>query len=146
MQLNIQDIQKIIPHPFPFLLIDKVLECRPNEKLIALKNVSINEPFFVGHFPKEKVMPGVLIIEAIAQLVGVLLMQMAPAGNGAKLALLTGVDKVRFRRRVVPGDQLRLEVRFLGRKQHFWKIAGVALVDGKVVCSAEMMCAQQAIV
>lgn len=136
--LDVRAIQALLPHRFPFLLLDRVLEIESGKRAVAIKNVSISEPFFQGHFPEVPIMPGVLIVEAMAQLGGVLLMQMAPAGQ-SRLALLTGVDKVRFRRRVVPGDQLRLEAEILKIHGNMGKIKTQATVDGQPVSEGELL-------
>lgn len=135
--LDILAIQALLPHRYPFLLIDRVLEFEAGKRAIGLKNVSANEPFFAGHFPNHPIMPGVLIIEAMAQLGGVLLMQLAPPGE--KLALLTGVDKVRFRRPVVPGDQLILEAEILKIHGNMGKIRTSARVDQQPVSEGELL-------
>ncbi len=142
--INIQDILEYLPHRFPFLLVDRVLECQPGKSIRAVKNVSVNEPFFPGHFPGRPVFPGVLIMEALAQTTGIL----AFKTNGEKpdkdrLYLLAAIDKCRFRQPVIPGDQLILEVKILNHKRNIWKFDGVAKVDDKVVASAEIMCAEQ---
>ena len=139
--LDIQAIRHLLPHRYPFLLIDRVTAYEPGQRAEAIKNVTINEPFFQGHFPTQPIMPGVLIVEAMAQLGGVLLMQRTPLGD--KLALLTGIDRVRFRRQVVPGDQLILEARYLSDKRSIWKFECKASVAGKEVCSAEIICAER---
>lgn len=139
--LDVRAIQALLPHRFPFLLLDRVIELEPGKRAVAIKNVSISEPYFQGHFPDVPIMPGVLIVEAMAQLGGVLLMQMAPKGEtGAdKLALLTGVDKVRFRRKVIPGDQLRLEAEILKIHGLMGKIRTAASVDGQPVSEGELL-------
>ena len=136
--LDVRAIQALLPHRFPFLLLDRVIELEHGKRAVAIKNVTISEPFFQGHFPEVPIMPGVLIIEAMAQLGGVLLMQMAPTGK-QQLALLTGVDKVRFRRRVVPGDQLRLEAEILKIHGVMGKIRTSASVDGHLVSEGELL-------
>lgn len=135
--LNILEIQRILPHRYPFLLLDRVISCETGKRAVGIKNVSANEPFFQGHFPKHPIMPGVLIIEAMAQLGGVLLLQLAPPGE--KLALLTGVDKVRFRRPVMPGDQLRLEAEILKIHGNMGKIKTLASVEGQGVSEGELL-------
>ena len=142
--MNIQDILEYLPHRFPFLLIDRVLECTPGESLTAVKNVSVNEPFFPGHFPGQPIFPGVLIMEALAQATGIL----AFKTNGEKpdkdgLYFFAAIDNCRFKQPVVPGDQLILEVKILKHKRNIWKFDAVAKVDDKVVASAELMCAEQ---
>jgi len=136
---DISDILAVMPHRYPFLLIDRVLEM--DEKTIrAVKNVTFNEPHFLGHFPEVPVMPGVLIVEAMAQAGGFLLLSKADDRED-KLIYFTGIDKCRFRKPVVPGDQLIFEVEVVARRSTFAKIRGRALVDGVVVCEAEMMSA-----
>jgi 3-hydroxyacyl-[acyl-carrier-protein] dehydratase len=137
--LDVRAIQALLPHRFPFLLLDRVIEIEQGKRAVAIKNVTVSEPFFQGHFPNVPIMPGVLIIEAMAQLGGVLLMQMAPADGKEKLALLTGVDKVRFRRKVVPGDQLRLEAEILKIHGVMGKIRTSAHVDGQLVSEGELL-------
>ncbi|GAB6066785.1 3-hydroxyacyl-ACP dehydratase FabZ [Methylothermus subterraneus] len=141
--MNIRKIMHYLPHRYPFLLVDKVIECEPGKRLVAIKNVSYNEPFFQGHFPGQPIMPGVLIIEALAQATGLLASESAPQEILAKdfIYYLVGLDKVRFKRPVVPGDQLRLEVQYLRHKRNIWAFTGEALVDGEFVAGAEIMCA-----
>ena len=136
MELDLEAIQRVLPHRYPFLLIDRILELVPGEAAVGIKNVSANEPFFEGHFPGRPVMPGVLIIEAMAQTAGVL---MGDQTEGGAIPLFLGVDKARFRRQVVPGDQLRLEVRLLRKRGNVCRVAGKAYVDGTLAAEAEMM-------
>jgi 3-hydroxyacyl-[acyl-carrier-protein] dehydratase len=135
--LDINQIQAILPHRYPFLLIDRVLEVERKKRIVAIKNVTINEPFFVGHFPGFPIMPGVLIVEAMAQAGGALLLTEVE-DRGDKLIVFTGIEKARFRRPVVPGDQLRIEVVTLSWKGSASRIAvrmeGKAFVNGKLVC------------
>ena len=135
--LDINQIQAILPHRYPFLLIDRVLEMEPRKRVVAIKNVTINEPFFTGHFPSFPIMPGVLIVEAMAQTGGVLLLTEVE-DRGDKLIVFTGIEKARFRRPVVPGDQLRIEVVTLSWREGASRIAvrmeGKAFVNGKLVC------------
>jgi 3-hydroxyacyl-[acyl-carrier-protein] dehydratase len=140
--LDIQKIKEYLPHRYPFLLVDRVLECEPGKRLLAYKNVTYNEPFFLGHFPDLPIMPGVLIIEALAQTTGLLAGESAPdvLGKG-RTYYLVGLDKVRFKRPVVPGDQLRLEAVYVRHKRNIWAFACKAEVDGEFVASAEIMCA-----
>src|ERR1700722_14933914 len=140
--MDIQAIMKQLPHRYPFLLLDRVIECTPGESLIALKNVTINEPFFPGHFPQRAVMPGVLILEAMAQATGLLAFATIghPPGPN-ELYYFVGIDKARFREMVVPGDQILFKVKILAAKRSIWKFSGVAEVDGKVAAEAELMCA-----
>lgn len=137
--MDINRIMELLPHRYPFLLVDRVLESRPGERLQAFKNVSMNEPFFQGHFPGTPVMPGVLIVEALAQATCLLANETAEVSNNATY-LLVGVDKARFKRQVVPGDQLLLEVELLKRRRDIWVFSARASVDGKLAASAEIMC------
>jgi len=140
--LDIQEIKEYLPHRYPFLLVDRVVECEPGKRLLAYKNVTYNEPFFTGHFPHQPIMPGVIIIEALAQTTGLLAGQTQPdvLGKG-KTYYLVGLDKVRFKRPVVPGDKLCLEASYLRHKRNIWAFACKAEVDGEFVASAEIMCA-----
>ncbi|HEX4299817.1 MAG TPA: 3-hydroxyacyl-ACP dehydratase FabZ [Gammaproteobacteria bacterium] len=142
--MDIQAIMKQLPHRYPFLLLDRVIDCTPGESLTALKNVTINEPFFPGHFPQRAVMPGVLILEAMAQATGLLAFATIghPPGPN-ELYYFVGIDKARFREMVVPGDQILFKVKILAAKRNIWKFSGVAEVDGKVAAEAELMCAGQ---
>lgn len=136
--LTIEEIQQFLPHRYPFLLLDRIIENFPGERAVGLKNVTINEPFFQGHFPGRPIMPGVLIVEAMAQVGGVMLAQL-PNMKG-KLSLFAGIDKVRFRRPVVPGDQLILTVELLTIKQRrFGKVHGRAEVDGQLASEGDLM-------
>jgi 3-hydroxyacyl-[acyl-carrier-protein] dehydratase len=137
--LNIQEIMKLIPHRYPFIMIDRILEILPREKIIALKNVTINEPFFQGHFPENPIMPGVLIIEAMAQAGAVLAARSLDTELRDPLIFFMGVDKVKFRKPVTPGDQVIFEMKFLKRRAKVFKMAGVAYVDEKMVAEAELM-------
>ncbi len=136
--LDINEIRAILPHRYPFLLVDRIIEMEP-ERIVGIKCVTANEPFFQGHFPDFPVMPGVLIVEAMAQAAGVLVLkQMEDRAN--KLVLLVAIENARFRRPVVPGDTLRMEMKVIKRKASVAKMAGVATVDGVVVAEAEVMC------
>jgi 3-hydroxyacyl-[acyl-carrier-protein] dehydratase len=135
--LEIKEIMEILPHRYPFLLVDKILEIVPGEKVVGVKNVTVNEQFFEGHFPKKPIMPGVLIIEAMAQTAGVLLL--SKEEHKGKLVYFMGMDKVRFRKPVLPGDQLILEVKPIRVREKTGKILGEALVEGKKVAEAELM-------
>lgn len=139
--MNIEQIKETIPHRYPFLLVDKVIEVEEGKRVAGIKNVTINEPFFQGHFPDYPVMPGVLIIEALAQ-VGAIAM-LGKEENKGKLGFLAGVDKCRFKRQVQPGDQLRLEVEITRLKGAIGKGKGRATVDGELACEAEIMFAIQ---
>ncbi len=146
VEMDIMKIQTLLPHRYPMLLIDKVLDCVPGESLVGIKNVTYNEPFFTGHFPNKPIMPGVLILEAIAQATGVLAfysLNKTPDVN--TLYYLVGIDKARFKIPVVPGDQLQLEVKLTREIRGIYRFDGVAKVDGKVVASAEIMTAKQEI-
>jgi 3-hydroxyacyl-[acyl-carrier-protein] dehydratase len=136
--LDINEIRAILPHRYPFLLVDRIVEMEP-ERIVGIKQVTANEPFFQGHFPDFPVMPGVLIVEAMAQTAGILVLKNMPDRQN-KLVLLVAVENARFRRPVVPGDTLRMEMKVLKKKASVAKMAGVATVDGLVVAEAEMMC------
>jgi 3-hydroxyacyl-[acyl-carrier-protein] dehydratase len=137
--LDILDIMAILPHRYPFLLIDRVVEVEPKHRIVSIKNVTINEPHFQGHFPDYPIMPGVLMVEAIAQTGGVLLLAEIPDRND-KLMVFTGIENAKFRRPVVPGDQVRIEVTVLQWRSRAVRMMGVATVEGKVVCEATVMC------
>ncbi len=141
---NTMDINKVmsfLPHRYPFLLVDKVVDYKINDYLIALKNVTFNEPFFTGHFPVRPIMPGVLIVEAMAQATGLLAMASRPEEVGEKsLYYFVGIDKARFKRPVEPGDQLIMEVKLGPVRRGIWKFNGEARVDDRVVATAEIMC------
>lgn len=140
--MNIQEIQEFLPHRYPFLLVDKVVECEPGVRLLAVKNVTYNEPCFQGHFPHVAIFPGVLIMEALAQATGLLASETAPDVLGKGMTYyLVGLDKARFKRPVVPGDQLMLEARFLKSKRNIWSFECRAEVEGEFVASAEIKCA-----
>jgi 3-hydroxyacyl-[acyl-carrier-protein] dehydratase len=134
---KIEAIQEFLPHRYPFLLVDRVLELEGGKRIVALKNVSVNEAFFQGHFPKRKIMPGVLIIEAVAQAGGILLFHSIPDPL-SKIVLLSKVDNARFRKPVVPGDQLRLEAEIIKLKTRFCFLRGRALVDGEIVVDGDI--------
>jgi 3-hydroxyacyl-[acyl-carrier-protein] dehydratase len=137
-----EEIKQFLPHRYPFLLVDRVLDCNPGETLTAIKNVTANEPFFQGHFPQKAIMPGVLIIEALAQATGLLgFRTMSEIPSEDLLYMLVGVDNVRFKRQVIPGDQLVLKVKLLKKSRIIWKFSCEATVDGELVTSADMLCA-----
>jgi len=131
------EIQALLPHRYPFLLVDRIKELDPDRRIVGIKNVTVNEPFFQGHFPGRPVMPGVLIIEAMAQVGGVLAFK-SLGQKGRPVVYLTGIDGAKFRRPVVPGDQLRFEVDLLRKRPPFWKMQAKAFVDGELVCEAEV--------
>jgi 3-hydroxyacyl-[acyl-carrier-protein] dehydratase len=135
--LQTREIMEILPHRYPFLLVDRIIELEPGVRAVGIKNVTANEPQFTGHWPGNPVFPGVLILEAMAQVGGVLLLTGLEAEG--KLALFGGVDGARFRRQVVPGDQIRFEVEMLRRKSTIGKVKGVAMVDDQVAAEAELM-------
>jgi len=139
--LDIKEILRLLPHRYPFLLVDRILEGEKGKNLVGLKNVTMNEPFFQGHFPTEPIMPGVLILEGMAQVGGILAFYTIPEMIGEKLIYFAGIDKVRFRRPVVPGDQLIYEMEVLKHKGKIWKMAGKAKVNNDVVAEAEFMAA-----
>lgn len=135
--IQIEEIKRFLPHRFPFLLVDRVQEIHPGKSIIAMKNVSANEPFFQGHFPQRMIMPGVLIIEAVAQAGGILLFHSIPDPE-RKFVVLSKVDSVKFRRQVVPGDQLILEAEILRLKNRFCHLKGRATVEGEVAAEGEL--------
>lgn len=140
---DIHKIMEYLPHRYPFLLVDRVTDCVPGESLTALKNVSFNEPFFQGHFPHQPIMPGVLIMEALAQATGLLSFCTMKEEQRNKIYMLVGLDKARFRGQVVPGDQLILNVTLTRNMRGIWMYKGLATVDGEVVAEAELMCSAQ---
>ncbi len=137
-QMNIDDIMQRLPHRFPFLLVDKVLDFEVERSIRAIKNVTYNEPQFMGHFPDHPVMPGVMIVEAMAQVGGILAFQSVPKDR-EYLVYFTGIDKVRFRRPVRPGDQIVFDLSLLRHRGLVWKFNGKATVDGQLVCEGELM-------
>jgi 3-hydroxyacyl-[acyl-carrier-protein] dehydratase len=144
--IDIHKVLQMLPHRYPFLLIDRVLDYIPDQSLTAIKNVTINEPFFPGHFPQRPVMPGVLVIEAMAQACGLLSFASEtnkPSANG--IFLFVGIDKARFKRQVEPGDQLRFEVKLTRKMRGIWMYQGSAYVGTELACSAELMCAYREI-
>lgn len=143
MELDISKVMELLPHRYPFLLIDRVVEIEPGQSLSAIKNVTINEPFFQGHFPNQPVMPGVLILEAMAQATGLLAFTEMGDAHKSKLYMLVGIDKSRFRGQVVPGDQLILNISLKRNMRGIGMYKCQALVEGEVVAEAEMMCSAQ---
>jgi len=139
--MDIHQILEHLPHRYPFLLVDRVLECLPGERIVAYKNVSINEPFFPGHYPHHPVMPGVLIIEALAQAAAILSFKtLGGRPDDKSVYYFVGIDGARFKKPVSPGDRLMLEVSILANKRGLWKFAGRALVDGQLAAEAELLC------
>lgn len=143
MKLDISQVMALLPHRYPFLLIDRVVEIEPGQSLSAIKNVTINEPFFQGHFPNQPIMPGVLILEAMAQATGLLAFADMGDEHESKLHMLVGIDKSRFRGQVVPGDQLLLNISLKRNMRGIGLFSCQALVAGEVVAEAEMMCSAQ---
>ena len=137
--IDINEIMKILPHAYPFLLVDRIVEIESGKRIAGIKNVTYNEPFFPGHFPGHPIMPGVLIVEAMAQTAGVLAFKSMPQEEQGKPVYFLGIDNVRFRKPVVPGDQLRLELEITKHRQAIWGFKGKALVDGKLVAEAELL-------
>lgn len=135
--LDVNDIMKLLPHRFPFLLVDRISEIEPGKKIVGLKNVTINEPFFPGHFPGHPVMPGVLIIEAMAQVAAIFVYHSSDDNNG-KITYFVGIDNAKFRKPVVPGDQLRMELEVMGCRRGIYTFSAKAYVDGKLVTEAEL--------
>ncbi len=140
-RIDIEEIMELLPHRYPFLLLDRVTDYVLNESIVAYKNITMNEPCFLGHFPGKPIFPGVLILEALAQAAGVL--GFKTQGNSDDLYLYAGIDKARFKRPVVPGDRLDFHVKLIKEKRGIWKFHGVASVDGEEACSAEFMCAMR---
>ena len=141
-EMYIEEIRKFLPHRYPFLLVDRVIECTPGESIVAIKNISVNEPQFTGHFPNQAIMPGVLIIEALAQTTGLLgFRTMSEEPSDDILYMLVGVDGVRFKRQVVPGDQLTLKAKIERRSKVIWKFSCEASVDGQLCTAASLLCA-----
>lgn len=134
--MDVTEIRKLIPHRYPFLLVDRIVELEPNRRIVGIKNVSINEPFFQGHFPDKPIMPGVLICEAMAQ-VGAIFARCSEFTTD-KVFVLTGLDRVKFKHPVEPGDQLRIELEIARRRKHYWRLTAHATVDGRRVAEAEL--------
>lgn len=142
--MDVKEIREYLPHRYPFLLVDRVLEIRPGESIVAIKNVTANEPFFNGHFPDHPVMPGVLIVEAMAQAAGILgFKTMDKKPQDGSIYYFVGADDLRFKRPVVPGDQLKLEAKIVSEKRGIWKFAIKASVDDEMVSSATILCADR---
>jgi 3-hydroxyacyl-[acyl-carrier-protein] dehydratase len=139
MTFDIQEILELLPHRYPFLLIDRIVDFEPAKRLVAIKNVTINEPFFHGHFPGYPIMPGVLVVEAMAQ-AGCIIMTAEMTERAQKLVVFTGIERAKFRRPVTPGDQLRIEVEVLSFRTRVGRIHGRALVEGKLACEATLTC------
>ncbi|WP_296058852.1 3-hydroxyacyl-ACP dehydratase FabZ [uncultured Amphritea sp.] len=144
MMMDVKEIRKYLPHRYPFLLVDRVVELVPGESIVAYKNVSVNEDFFNGHFPDHPVMPGVLIVEAMAQAAGILgFKTMDKTPQDGSIYYFVGSDKVRFKRPVVPGDRLQLEASIVSEKRGIWKFDVRATVDGELASSATILCADR---
>ena len=137
--IDIREIMSFLPHGYPFLLVDRILEIDPGKRIVGIKNVSYNEPFFPGHFPGRPIMPGVLIVEAMAQTAGVLAFKSMPEEGQRRPVLFLGLDNVRFRKPVVPGDQLRMEIEITRHRQAIWGFKGKAFVDNQLVAEADLL-------
>lgn len=144
--IEAKEIMNILPHAFPFLLVDRILEVEPGKRIVGIKNVTYNEPFFPGHFPGQPIMPGVLVLEAMAQTAGILVFKSMPEGVREKVeeyrkrpVFFLGIDNARFRKPVIPGDQLRFEVEVTRQRPSIWRFKGKALVDGKLVAEADLL-------
>lgn len=142
-ELNVHEIQELIPHRYPMLLVDRVLDYEPKKFLHAIKNVTFNEPVFMGHFPELAIFPGVMILEALAQATGVLGFKSSEGRQEGEMYLFASIDNARFKQPVVPGDTMHLHVEFIKERRGMWKFYGEAKVNGKVVCSADLMCARR---
>lgn len=143
LPLEAKDLEKLLPHRYPFLLIDRVLAFEPYQTLRAIKNVTVNEPFFQGHFPGFPVMPGVLVIEALAQAAGTLSILSLGGRDESEIYFFVGIDNARFKRQVIPGDQLVFDIQMLANKRGIGKFKAVATVNGQVAAEAEIMCAKR---
>jgi 3-hydroxyacyl-[acyl-carrier-protein] dehydratase len=141
--ITVEEIQTLIPHRYPMLLVDRVLDFEAGKSLHAIKNVTINEPIFTGHFPDLAIFPGVLILEALAQATGILGFKTTEGRNDDEMYLFASIDNAKFKQPVVPGDTMHLHVEFIKERRNMWKFYGEAKVDGKVVCSADLMCARK---
>jgi 3-hydroxyacyl-[acyl-carrier-protein] dehydratase len=137
--IEIKEIMAILPHAYPFLLVDRIVEIEPGKRVVGIKNVTYNEPFFPGHFPGRPIMPGVLIIEAMAQTAGVLVFNSLPQEDREKKVFFLGIDNVRFRKPVIPGDQLRMELEITRHRQSVWGFKGKAFVDGNLVAEGDLL-------
>jgi 3-hydroxyacyl-[acyl-carrier-protein] dehydratase len=137
--LDIKEIMNLLPHRYPFLMVDRILEIEEGKRIVGIKNVSVNEPFFQGHFPDSPIMPAVLLIEAMAQIGGLLVLSLESKEDKIKNVLFLGIDKARFRKPVYPGDQVRFELKALQRKRSVWKFKGEAFVEKTLVAEAELM-------
>ena len=137
--IEIKEIMSVLPHAYPFLLVDRILEVEAGKRIVGIKNVTYNEPFFPGHFPGRPIMPGVLIVEAMAQTAGLLILNSLPEEERTKPVFFLGIDNVRFRRPVIPGDQLRIEMEVTKHRQSIWGFKGKVLVDGKVVAEGDVL-------
>jgi len=137
--IDIKEIMGILPHAYPFLLVDRIVEMEAGKRIVGIKNVTYNEPFFPGHFPGRPIMPGVLIVEALAQTAGILVFRSLPQEQFKTPVYFLGIDNVRFRKPVIPGDQLRLELEITKHRQSIWGFKGKALVDGNLVAEAELL-------
>ncbi|MBD3648618.1 MAG: 3-hydroxyacyl-ACP dehydratase FabZ [Pseudomonadales bacterium] len=145
--MDVTEIQEYLPHRYPFLLVDRIIEFEADTRIVGIKNVTINEAFFTGHFPVTPVFPGVLIVEALAQASGILAFKSRNRTlDDGYIYYLAGTDKTKFKRSVVPGDQLRLEVEIVNLRSHWMKAAGKAFVEDKLVCSSMLTCAEQKVV
>lgn len=132
--INIKEIQDILPHRYPFLLVDRIIELESGKKAVGIKNVTVNEPFFIGHFPGNPIMPGVLIVEAMAQVAGIMAFKSGVQGDSV---YFMSIEKAKFRRPVIPGDQLRIEITTLHARGNVWRFSGNAIIDEKVAAEAE---------
>ncbi len=144
--IEAKEIIQILPHAFPFLLVDRILEVEPGKRIVGIKNVTYNEPFFPGHFPGQPIMPGVLIVEAMAQTAGILVFKTMLGGDQEKMeghqkrpVFFLGIDNARFRKPVIPGDQLRFEIEVTRQRQSIWGFKGKALVEGRLVAEADLL-------
>lgn len=142
--MDVYEVLEHLPQRFPLLMIDRIKECEPGKRIVALKNVSVNEPYFPGHFPSRPIMPGVLILEAMAQAAAVLVFRtIGDRPDGGSLYYYAGIDKARFKKPVVPGDQLEIEVAILNAKRSIWKFTCAARVEGAIVAEAEILCTRR---